>query len=152
MLAKISQQSMETAEALDDMMNTLKDSRVSLISDAFTQLGESIGQMAAQGELSFQSFASSVGNILADIAKKIGAMLIGIGAANLLIPGMQGLGALQIGAGIALVGAGSFASGKLQAGGGGQGGGSGGELTTSVSGDNLDIVLSRSGRNRNRVR
>ena len=81
-----------------------------LITNVFISLGSSIGEALGGMEDNFATPLQRILLVLADFAKSFGALIISIGTAMMLIPGLQGMGAKFIAGGLALVIIGAAAS------------------------------------------
>jgi len=96
---------------------------------AFANIGTSIGSALGEGTDALEAAGKAILGSLASLGAQFGAYLITLGAANLVVPGAQGLGIAQIAAGGALV----IAAGALGAfaGSGGKGASAGKGISTN---------------------
>ena len=81
-----------------------------LITNVFISLGSSIGEALGGMEDNFATPLQRILLVLADFAISFGSLIISIGTAMMMIPGLQGMGAKFIAGGLALVIIGAAAS------------------------------------------
>lgn len=117
-LSYLNQTLMQTGQTTVSVWGAISDGIKANLGGAIADSVEAVAEAMTGLMDDSQSLGKNLIQILVDVAKQIGRLLIAMGTAELFVPGMQATGLAKIGAGIALIAAATVAQAAFGGGGG----------------------------------